>query len=82
MSLYCDNKAKISIAHDPIQYDRIKHIGMDHHFINKQLQCGYICTPFINTRDQLADILTKGLSGPSFSKVVSKLRMIDIYSLA
>ena len=26
MKLYCDNKSAISIRHNPIQYDRTKHI--------------------------------------------------------
>lgn len=29
MNLYCDNKAAISIAHDPIQHDRTKHVEVD-----------------------------------------------------
>lgn len=35
MSLYCDNKATISIAHNPIQHNRTKHIEMDCHFIKE-----------------------------------------------
>ena len=29
MKLYCDNKATINIAHNPMQYDRTKHIEVN-----------------------------------------------------
>lgn len=49
MSLYCDNKVAISIAHDPVQHDRTKHVDVDRHFIKDHLKKGHICTPFIST---------------------------------
>lgn len=36
MKLYCDNKAAISIAHNPIQHDRTKHVEIDRHFIKEK----------------------------------------------
>lgn len=50
MSLYCDNKAAISIAHDPVQHDRAKHVEIDRHFIKDHLKVGHICMPFVQTR--------------------------------
>ncbi|KAJ8773456.1 hypothetical protein K2173_004286 [Erythroxylum novogranatense] len=79
MKLFCDNKSAISIAHNPIQHDRTKHIEVDRHFIKEKLDSGLICTPFISTSDQLADMLTKGLSGATFQRLVSKLGMDDIH---
>ena len=29
MKLYCDNKATINIAHNPVQHDRTKHVEVD-----------------------------------------------------
>ncbi|KAG8488224.1 hypothetical protein CXB51_018059 [Gossypium anomalum] len=79
MKLYCDNKSAINIAHNPVQHDRTKHVEVDRHFIKEKLDSGLICTPFVSTDEQLADILTKGLSGKLFQKLVSKLRMDDIH---
>nr|KYP51535.1 Copia protein [Cajanus cajan] len=62
MRLYCDNKSAISIAHNPVQHDRTKHIEVDRHFIKEKLDSGLICTPYVSTQGQLADILTKGLN--------------------
>ena len=80
MRLYCDNKSAISsIAHNPIKHDRIKHVEVDRHFIKEKLENGLICSPFCSD-GQLADVLTKGLSSPSFHKILSKMGMHDIHS--
>lgn len=82
MKLYCDNKSAISIAHNPVQHDRTKHIEVDRHFIKEKLDSGLICTPYVPSQGQLADILTKGLSSPIFERIVSKLGMENTYSPA
>ena len=40
MKLYCDNKAAISIAHNPVQHDRTKHVEVDRHFIKEKIEEG------------------------------------------
>ncbi|KAI5333964.1 hypothetical protein L3X38_024096 [Prunus dulcis] len=37
MNLYCDNKAVIAIAHNPVQHDRTKHEEVDRHFIKEKV---------------------------------------------
>lgn len=73
MNLLCDNKAAISIAHDPVHHGRTKHVEVDRHFIKDHIKKGNICIPYIQT---------KGLGGEQFMSFLSKLRMIDIYSSA
>lgn len=60
---YCDNKAEISIAHDPVQHYRTKHVEIDKHFIKDHLKAGHICISFVQIKDQVANIFTKGLIG-------------------
>lgn len=80
MKLYIDNKAAISIIHNPVLHDRTKHIEIDKHFIKEKLEEGTICTPFVPTTLQDADALTKGLSRQLFETQVSKLCMMNIFS--
>ena len=80
MKLYCDNKSAISIAHNQMQHDRIKHIEIDRHFIKEKLDSGLICTSYVPTGHQLVDVLTKGLCNNVFHKNISKLGMEDLYS--
>ena len=82
MKLYCDNKSAINIAHNPVQHDRTKHVDIDRHFIKEKLDSGLICTPYVSTEGQLADVLTKGLTGHMFQRIVGKLGIENIYSPA
>ena len=82
MKIYCDNKAAISIAHNPVLHNRTKHIEVDKHFIKEKIESGLICVPYVPTTQQTADILTKGLYKKQFEFLVSKLAMEDIYKPA
>ncbi|KAK2965725.1 hypothetical protein RJ640_025451, partial [Escallonia rubra] len=66
MKLYCDNKSAINIAHNPVQHDKTKHVEVDRHFIKEKLESRLICTPYISTEGQLADILSEGLANKEF----------------
>ena len=82
MRLYYDNKSAISIAYNPVQYDRTKHIEVDKYFVKEKLDSGLICTLYVPIGGQLADILTKGLASTIFQAIMSKLGMENIYSPA
>jgi hypothetical protein len=80
MDLHCDNKAAIEIAHNPVQHDRTKHVEVDRHFIKENLDRKIIRFPFVQSEDQLADVLTKVVSGRVFNSSIDKLGMYDIYA--
>ncbi len=58
--LFCDNKAAISIVHNPVQYDQTKHIEINQHFIIKEkIVDGSLSLYHVASKDQLADVFTK-----------------------
>jgi len=80
MGLACDNKSAMSIAHNPVQHDRTKHVEIDRHFIKDKLDDGLIVTEYIPSRLQLTDMFPKGLPTKQFEDLTCKLGMIDIHS--
>ena len=82
MRLHYDNKSAINIPHNAVQNDRTKHIEVDRYFIKEKIDSGVICTPYVPSQQQLADILTKGLRKPTFEAILSNLGMENTYSPA
>jgi hypothetical protein len=82
MRLYCNNKATINIVHNPAQHNGTKHVEIDRHFIKEKLRVSIICTLYVKTREQLADILTNGVSNNVLHSTLCKLGMQDIYASA
>ncbi|CAL8079731.1 unnamed protein product [Prunus armeniaca] len=80
MDLYCDNKAVIAIARNPVQYDHIKHVEVDRNFIKKKLDAKIVFFPFINSEYQLADVHMKAVSTSIFLNLLDKLSMHDIFA--
>ena len=80
MSLYCDNKVVIEIAHNPVQHDRTKHVEVNWHFIKENLDRKIIQFPFVRSEDQQTDIFTKAVSEKAFYNAIDKLDLISMYT--
>ena len=76
-AVFCDNDADISISKNPIQHDRTKHVEVNRHFIKDNLEAKIISQPFVRSKNQLADILTKAVGAVPFEDTLSKLGVKD-----
>ena len=73
--LYCDNQSAIALSLNPVQHSRIKHLETDFHFIRERVQKGDLIVQYVSTKDQVADVLTKGLHGPHFLRHTGNLKL-------
>jgi hypothetical protein len=47
IKMYCDNKAAIIIANNPVQHDQTKHLKVDRHFIKQKLDKKTVIFSFV-----------------------------------
>jgi len=72
----CDNQVAIYIAKNLVFHERTKHIELDCHFVREKLMGGLISLHHISTKKQLADVLTKPLTGALHRDLISKLGVL------
>ncbi|GJU78413.1 retrovirus-related pol polyprotein from transposon TNT 1-94 [Tanacetum coccineum] len=67
--IFCDNTSAIAVSNNPVLHSRTKHIDIRYHFIRDHILKGNIELHFIPTEYQLADIFTKPLNEPTFTRL-------------
>jgi hypothetical protein len=72
-----DNKSALALARNPVFHERCKHIDLRYHFIQNCLVEGTVSATYINTVDQLADILTKALGRVKFQELRARIGMVE-----
>jgi hypothetical protein len=73
-----DSKSALTLARNPVFHERSKHIDLRYHFIRNCLVEGTVSATYINTVDQLADILTKALGRVKFQELRARIGMVQI----
>ena len=74
--IHSDNKAAISIAHNPEYHARAKHIDIAYHFLRDHVESGIINFIHVPSKDNLADLFTKGLPRPLHQNLTNRIGVI------
>jgi hypothetical protein len=71
--LLIDNNAALKLTRNPELHDRTKHIEIKYHFLREMTLSGRINTRRVNSKDNLANLLTKPLPRDTFENLVQGL---------
>ena len=75
--IFIDNQSTICIVKNPVYHNRTKHIEIRHHFIRDANEKHLIQVLKIDTKDNVADLLTKAFDGPRFNYLVVHIGMVN-----
>jgi hypothetical protein len=68
-----DNQGSLSLANNPENHQRTKHIDIQYHYIRELVETGAITIEYCPTGQMLADILTKPLRKAVFLGVLQRI---------
>jgi hypothetical protein len=71
--IYCDNISAVYLSENPVHHRRTNHVELDIHFVREKVALGQFKVLHIPTRQQIADIMTKGLPTPLFNEFRNSL---------
>ena len=77
-TILVDNESAIKLGQNPEFHKRSKHIDIQYHYIREAIQEQKVKLTYINTKSQLADILTKNVNREAFEKLVKLANLVDI----
>ena len=76
-NIYIDNQGALALAKNPEFHARTKHIDIQYHFIREHVDTGQTTLAYCPTNAMTADIFTKALPQPAFTKHNLGLGVID-----
>jgi hypothetical protein len=78
VDLRVDSKSALALVKNLVFHERSKHIRMRYHFIRGCLEKWSFKACYINTKDQLADLLTKPLGRIKFLELCCRIGMVQL----
>ena len=73
VSVFIDNQAAQAMATNPVNHERTKHIDIAYHFVREVVQAGMVKLFYINTKNNISDLLTKSTKPVDFERLVGQL---------
>ena len=67
------------VAKNPISNSKTKHIDIRHHFLRELVSGGIFMPIHVDTEENNADIFTKPLGEPTFTKLMERLVSTEYY---
>jgi hypothetical protein len=80
-TLFVDNVSVINLAKNPIAHGRSKHIEMRFHYLRELVGDGKLRLSYCRSKDQVVDLLTKGVTNDVFKRLKKCLSMVDLEQL-
>lgn len=77
IKIYVDNQSAIKLANNIEFHKRSKHIDLRIHFFRDIVSKGVIQIEYVPSKQQLADIFTKPLSGEAFCKLRASMNILN-----
>ena len=71
--IFEDNQSCIEMTKNPVNHGRAKDIDIKYHHIRDEVKSGRVEVVYKDFKNMLADIMTKGLSGPSHRDITRAL---------
>jgi len=62
LSIYCDSKSMLSKFYSHVYNRKSRHIGLRHAYVHQLIKDGMITIDFVQSSENIADPLTKGLA--------------------
>ncbi|KAI3719915.1 hypothetical protein L6452_20821 [Arctium lappa] len=78
--LFCDNQVARHIATNPVFHERTKHVEMDCFFVRERVDTKEIVPCSVDTKLQIADLLTKGLGTQQLQFFLGKLGARNLHA--
>ena len=70
------NQGAIALSKNPVHHERSKHIALRHHFLRKKVEDKSITLDHVSSAENIADLLTKSLPGPTFDRLPQLLDIV------
>ena len=67
--IFEDNQAAIELSKNPRHHNRMKHVDINYHFTRERVATGEVSVHYVPSTENIADIMTKGLSKGPFTKL-------------